>query len=798
MGVEAHQSWHDKPTSDCRSFGSNIHPSSQSRKISIGVLVDSAANTRYGATKQDQVIMPNTERVTSKTGTFSGEKSKIKGLTAPFNKKQTGGPEEVKCSRIARSLYQRASTSETIRANLMEKSNLLVSSGRQDKPDEVESAPAKYSVQQCSKHTSVFNSGDSNQKLDGFPSKGEEMKDATERVEEFTFETAQEVIESDKAKREGKINNKENRTENLRTKLCEILGTTASPRIQCSGSQICNMDKESLLPEQRLEKSDRFVKARQNSDTIETDSENPDHTNKRPITRSLSRKRASTKIRPTKRKRDPPSREKYQEKNTFHFEERWTAMESVFRDGGSSMYLRKKSNRESSRTGPLKICSPENDGGDKFCQENSKTDIRRHNGETFSLGNEMAGFQGCLSDHQKKFPQTVLFDQEKEFCQSPIISKTDQNGEREGSANGKQEEDRDTPVVEHASDRQDNLQSPSFRLTKPTLGSTSPGTPKTDQMVNAVSSPASSEKRFSLGAIRNLRTFQNMEPDCDRSRAPRLSSDMEELKDSLPIKSASFVKENEDEDGLSDSLSEEKKSAESQEVRVGPRERGSAEKQTSILYPIKRLRSHEGIKFSDNGPASPSSKGIGENNWIHEASEQNPKDGFSRAIELFALELGRLKNKLKSVTNQKTTEIFLCVVEETNAQLQNVHSQIQTDIGKLMSHSKSKRKRLETSFEDHQRQLRLIHDKFKEEVSLHLQDCRSTLEGLEADQIEIKGALEKQRVSHRKLISQVEAAVETQLNDSQRKITAIQESARGKLLQLKQVMAMCMKEGILN
>lgn len=45
---------------------------------------------------------------------------------------------------------------------------------------------------------------------------------------------------------------------------------------------------------------------------------------------------------------------------------------------------------------------------------------------------------------------------------------------------------------------------------------------------------------------------------------------------------------------------------------------------------------------------------------------------------------------------------------------------------------------------DQQKQLGLIYDRFKEEVNLHLKNCRSTVEDLEADQIEIKGALEKQ------------------------------------------------------
>jgi len=50
---------------------------------------------------------------------------------------------------------------------------------------------------------------------------------------------------------------------------------------------------------------------------------------------------------------------------------------------------------------------------------------------------------------------------------------------------------------------------------------------------------------------------------------------------------------------------------------------------------------------------------------------------------------------------------------------------------------------------DQQKQLKLIYDRFKEEVNLHLQDCKSTVEDLEADQIEIKGALEKQSMKTR-------------------------------------------------
>lgn len=48
---------------------------------------------------------------------------------------------------------------------------------------------------------------------------------------------------------------------------------------------------------------------------------------------------------------------------------------------------------------------------------------------------------------------------------------------------------------------------------------------------------------------------------------------------------------------------------------------------------------------------------------------------------------------------------------------------------------------------EQQEQLKLIHEKFKEEVNQHIQECRSTFEAIEEDQLEIKGTVEKQSMS---------------------------------------------------
>ncbi|OVA16610.1 hypothetical protein BVC80_1543g42 [Macleaya cordata] len=99
---------------------------------------------------------------------------------------------------------------------------------------------------------------------------------------------------------------------------------------------------------------------------------------------------------------------------------------------------------------------------------------------------------------------------------------------------------------------------------------------------------------------------------------------------------------------------------------------------------------------------------------------------------------------MKAETSKRGSEILASVAEDIKLQLQNVDSQIQRDIGKFTSLGKSKRKRLETRFQEQQERLKLIQDKFKEEINQHLQDSRSTLDDLEAYQIELKGNAEKQ------------------------------------------------------
>ncbi|XP_004495853.1 meiosis-specific protein ASY3 [Cicer arietinum] len=786
MDTVARQVLHDEQANVCRSLGSNIHPSSQSRKISIGVMADSKASTRCGAMKGDGAVMPNTERVTSKVGNFTGKESKAEGVTASSKIKQIGGPKAMECSWMSKSFYQKTPTSETnIQAN--QTSILLVSPGVRDEHDGI---GCKAGTQFFSYQTSIFPSNNY-KKFDGDTSRSARRKGRNDGTTEEP-----KAFESDKTKVEDKISRTENKTENLRMKLCQILGTTSSPKTQDTGSHTPKVDEESLTLKQRLDqKENKFVKSRQNSDTIETDSESPGHTCKRPVTRSRSRKKAVTQKQQGKGKSGLISRdaEKHQEKSILSFEEKGVGGRDAFPNAGSSVSLKKKSQGKNPQIGRRKICFTENYTADKLHQDTSKTDPPKHAGVPFSFGIKMGGFSGFLPDYQTKIPQAQKVDQEKEFYQPQTVNNTDQCVELEASENGNQQECRSIPFTQSVAKSQDDFQSPTFQFKTPTLNSPST-TPKTYLKENEASSPASNERtRFSLGSIRNLRTFRASEPDFTTSEQDK-SYHMKEREYSIPRKEKPFVIETQEQDGSSDSSSEERNF---QGCHQGSRARHPAERKSFAVHPIKRLCKHKGIKFNDTSPASVSSKEIGESDSIDEASEQT-QDGFVRAVELFSLELAKLKNKLKLMTSQKSSEILKSVAEDIHFQLQDVHSEIQTDLGKLTNLNKSKRKRLETRFEDQQKQLRLIYDRFKEEVNLHLQDCRSTVEDLEADQIEIKGALEKQRVAHKKLLSQVEEAVGVKLNDAQKKITSTQEMARGKLLQLKHVITMCLKDGILN
>lgn len=52
-----------------------------------------------------------------------------------------------------------------------------------------------------------------------------------------------------------------------------------------------------------------------------------------------------------------------------------------------------------------------------------------------------------------------------------------------------------------------------------------------------------------------------------------------------------------------------------------------------------------------------------------------------------------------------------------------------------------------SSLTEQQEQLKLIHEKFKDEINQHIQDSRSSIEGLEVHQLELMRNLERQSMT---------------------------------------------------
>ncbi|KAI0506982.1 hypothetical protein KFK09_013100 [Dendrobium nobile] len=177
---------------------------------------------------------------------------------------------------------------------------------------------------------------------------------------------------------------------------------------------------------------------------------------------------------------------------------------------------------------------------------------------------------------------------------------------------------------------------------------------------------------------------------------------------------------------------------------------------------------------------------------------QSVEDSLARAVSQLALALRRINSKIQLHTNKKSCEIISAVAEKIKQQLQDFDSKIQEDMGKFSAASKSKRKHLESRFEEHQERLGLIHEKYKEDFNHQLLNCSSTLEELEAQNVEIKVTSDRQKVLHRKLLLQIEETMKDQLNVAETSITAIRKDARKRLNSLKFALKEWLSDGAIS
>ncbi|KAI3946896.1 hypothetical protein MKW98_003459 [Papaver atlanticum] len=855
MELKKRWNFRDDGTSKCTSFGSDNLPysQSQSRKISIGVMVNEPLKG-YKTRKEEKVAI--NEGGAAMTALQKGklaEASKMENSpwvstksfhqetpttnSVQFHQRRTfalrsGDETQKKPNSMCDLPFP-----QTVNVVANQTSVLQFEEGVQNQSNNKSEAPMTKTVQFYANRMSILQSSDGGQKkFDSITYERKEKGGRTERVEEFAFTAAKEVCVVDKRAEAENQKSAPQSNGSLKLKLWEILGTAPEDENRLNSQTLEDGVKNSRLGGNSDKNNSNVAKLRQNSDTIEEDSESPQETIKRPespletikrpMTRSLTLKKTSSLANPKllskisnggKLPSSSNHKQQSEEKSIFNFSEAegWpTGLHGIVSGGTSS----KKRGRKSTKVEPRRISFSGKAVPEKRRRAigESKRPSPRKKATSHSNTTESSHSHSTQTNKESPQPAREKLDRQ-ENLKTPNLREEENHHDNVDSISSKK------------NTQEDDVSSPGLEVKTPTENcSLSPPSAKTKKMQSV-------GRRFTSEGFCKLRTSQIFRPDFSGSDAETKSPDPTGELQKSPIKERSHVKEQDVEQNLSQSSKEQdtedaeaklsqpskeqdvedaeenlsqsskEQDAESLEedapikkvtriTRTWAPESGSPDKPKFMLRPRKRLCSP--VSEFDPTPLSP--KGTEESNKLQEPSYQDDEDGLARAVSLFAFALEKFKTRMKAETSKRSSMILASVTEGIKLQLQDINSQIQKDIGKFTGIGKSKRKRLETRFLEQQERLKLIQDKFKEEINQHIEDCKNTLDDLEAYQIELKENAEKQNASHRKLLLQVEGAIETQLSDAEQRIASIQQVANGNMLQLKRMIAECLKDGVFS
>ncbi|KAF8008229.1 hypothetical protein BT93_K2030 [Corymbia citriodora subsp. variegata] len=732
--------------SEDRSYGSNFFASSQSRKISIGIMVDSSARRTPGPVRDNEVAVPTELGVDANKQDLAGGGVAINRGRQNECREHEGSPWISKRSTHKNSAGSKGVLRAKLTGTKTDKNEM------QSKPNGLKGPPVDHSVQRFPNQASFLQSDNVGRKRFDGHKINEERNENAETVHKCASSTVKVFLTSDGATLGDKTGSiVKNQSESLRIKLRELLESVASPNKEKTSSPPVEVGITSLQPEQNWNQTvNAVIKPKPNSDTIENDSESPYCSNRRPVTRALAQKRASSK-RPKRRESGLLSSYKQnpKERNIFSSEEGHIGRRGTAKGSSSKVISNKKTERKYARIDPRKLSFSSKNNQD----ENQHSTDRNEN----SASEERSSPHGYRrqSLHDFTLPVNINLEKicrEKDLPEQPAISKPCQHEASNRPALAKNKDQREGtgntfPKV-HV-DRRDDFPSPTFQKTWMAGSSPSPLIQE-DQVGQEAGKFAHVKGIFDKKNLFSFKIHSRKVQDGSREVA-------KELPDSPP-RAAVHSKENDVDHSSSESSSEEKESERSEEDGTHEEEAfspetGVAEKLKFMLHRTKRLCSDAGIQSHDSDPASSSPKETGESNLAQHMVEENTEDGHARDIGLLALALEKLKSKLKSVTRKKSAEILTSVTERIHVQLQTVESQIQSDMGKLKSLNKQKRKLLEAEF---------------------------------------------QEASHKKLILQLEEAIGTQLHDAEKRISDMNKLAREQMLQLKLVMEKCLEGGLLS
>ncbi|KAG7570769.1 hypothetical protein ISN45_Aa04g033180 [Arabidopsis thaliana x Arabidopsis arenosa] len=778
--------------SDYRSFGSNYHPSSQSRKISIGVMADSQPKRNLVPNKDDGDVIARAEKLKSATVTDLQVKKKDKGDLAAKQRNSAQVTGHVTSPwRSPRSSHRKLGTLENVLCK--QTSSLSGSKGLNKGINGAHPVPARDSFQNfpisSPQHShGELNGGRSNTVMDRSP---ERMEDPPSAVLQQKVASQREMDKPDKEKN--------GTTDVLRSKLWEILGKASPANNEDVNSETPEVEKTNFrLSQDKGSNDDPVIKPRHNSDSIETDSESPEIATRRPVTRSLLQRKVGAKgvQKRTKAGANLGRKSTEQVNNVFSFEEGLrgkigTAMNS------SVMPKKQRGRRKNTVVQCRKAHFRRNDEADGSRKETSKSNTPPRSESTGT------GKRSSFSD--KKGSSHDLHPQSKARKQKPDISTREgdfhPSPEAETAAmpemfqglskNGEKHERPSNVFMEKSIEPENEFQSPTFGYKAP-ISSPSPClSPEASPLQPPNISPTLEETEtpiFSFGTKKTSQGTTGQASDTER----RLPDFLEKKRD-YSFRRESSPEPNEDL-VLSDPSSDERDSDGSGEDSPvlghnnSPEERKTAnwsnEKSKLGSSSAKRNSNLKGIGRVVLSPPSSLSKGIDKTDSFQHCSEmdEDEDEGLGRAVALFAMALQNFEKKLKSAAEKKSSEIIASVSEEIHLELENVKSHIITEAGKTSNLAKAKRKHAETRLQEQQEKMRMIHEKFKDDVSHHLEDFKSTIEELEGNHSELKGSIKKQRTSHQKLIAHFEGGIETKLDNATKRIDSVNKASHSSAL----------------
>ncbi|KAJ8565793.1 hypothetical protein K7X08_008369 [Anisodus acutangulus] len=804
--------------SDGWSFGSNYHQSSQSRKMSIGIVIDSVAKCSLKVKQAEDQAHKATVKTSSKgtsveDATIMAQKTSSKGnFTIDRNKKERGSNSSIRNQRES----TEKQTSPWISTKTLHYEPTVTPA---EKPSTAKG------VAEMSNRSNRVEVGPEECSLRSFLIKDDA---ATERGGKLGSMAAPEGMPEKEEGKNTKAENAGNAT--LRLKLREILGTVASQNKQCPDSLLPEQDAKASQPEKK-DSGYHVGEPRQNSDTIESDTQSHEYAIRRPVTCSLARKRPPAKLKSQSTKRPPTCKEDLLEKNVFLPKDRWSRKLCDTGTDSPLMVYERRGKRKSHHIEASKISEQNKERKKEDTSNNSR---RVPVPEKFVYPGVAAGNGPTL------FPEKndEMVQPNAGNLESPVVEMTEQlrnlqeHIDQEGnSAEKSKRKALDSVNLGHLhGDGHENITSKTEQLRNLQENSAEKSKRKALNSESDKQSPTFALKtadrksfpgvapRSNLGQLHGdghenitsktegickVKSFDGLKREY-KSNTPDESSDDAGNVESSPFLESRPITEEDTQIRFSKPLSMESDSEDSEDgsnIQAGIQsppspEIGNTGKQQAPR-PNKRFFNKGCANLSGVRGAAASSKGI-DCRKLERHLEQNEEEALTSAISLFAFSLEKVRSKLKSVSNQRSAEILKSVAEKIHMQLQNAEFQIQADMGRITSLNKSKRKHVEEMLQEKQQHLNAIYEKFKEEVNQHLQDCKSTLESLEAHEVEVKATVEKRKASNKKLLLEVEEAIETQLDNAERRVSSINHAAREKMRQLKFVVAECLKEGVLG